>query len=131
MTETFLISPRGRPRPAKLTIGRKRVLRAACGRPHPRSVDSECVGCVIEPRKMMNVGADAVRIAEGSTGAPKGHGSAGSTGVIERSMHTREVQELERSRWLLSNAEMGNPRPKPTATPGRTLTGVEPIWDHE
>ena len=80
---------------------------------------------------MMKVGADAVRIAEGSTGAPKGHGSAGSTGVIERSMHTREVQELERSRWLLSNAEMGNPRPKPTATPGRTLTGVEPIWDHK
>lgn len=110
MPETLYISPRGRPRPAKLTSSRKRVLRAACGRPHPRSVDSECIGCVIEPRKMMNVEADAVRNAEGCTGAPKGHGSAGSTGVRERGMYTRGMQELERSRWLLASAEAGSPR---------------------
>ena len=40
----------------------------ACGRPVLRSVDSECLGRVIEPRNDIFVGADVFKTAESSTG---------------------------------------------------------------
>ncbi len=53
-------------RPAKLASSRDRVLRGE-GRPTLRSVDREWMGRVIEPRKHLVVGADAIRVSEGST----------------------------------------------------------------
>ncbi len=59
-----------------------------------RSVDSECVGRVIEPRKGLNRGADAVTAAEGSTVMPRWPGVTKSPGVEEQGMYTwRFAQE--------------------------------------
>jgi hypothetical protein len=53
-----------------------------------RSVDSECIGRVKEPRKGLNWGADVVAAAEGSTGTLYWPGGTQSPGVEEQGMYT-------------------------------------------
>ena len=57
------------------------------------------------PKETVVVEADAVVMAEGSTGEPDDHGLRGSTGVEERGTRTEAPQEPGRSRRLLTNAE--------------------------
>lgn len=99
-------------------LSRYRVLRVASLRGGPRSVDRECAGrnaksCVkeVEPRQSSrSVVAEHVcprpgnRLSEGSTGR-----EAGTTGVQDHSMHTRQVAVRLRSAAPLADS----PRPKP------------------
>jgi hypothetical protein len=97
---------------------RYRVLRAASLRGGPRSVDRECAGRnakssvkEVEPRQSVrSVVAEHVwpspgnRLSEGSTSR-----EAGTTGVQDHSMHTRQVAVRLRSAAPLADS----PRPKP------------------
>lgn len=99
-------------------LSRYRVLRAASPRGGPRSVDRECAGRNakssvkdVEPRQSVrSVVAEHVwaspgnRLSEGSTGR-----EAGTTGVQDHSMHTRQVTVRLRSAAPLVDA----PRPRP------------------
>ena len=71
--ETSQWDPAGSsPARPRWATSRKRVLRgrkATHGQPWPRSVDSDHVGRVMEPRNELFVGADAVETAEGNTEA--------------------------------------------------------------
>jgi hypothetical protein len=103
---------------------RYRVLREASPRGGPRSVDRECAGRNatsvkdVEPRQShSSVVAEHVsaspgnRLSEGSTGR-----KAGTTGVQDHSMHTRQVAVRLRSAATLAVS----PRPRP-ATDGEGL----------
>ena len=97
---------------------RYRVLRAARSRGRPRSVDRECAGRNakfsvkdVEPRQSArSVVAEHVstspgnRLSEGNTSR-----KAGTTGVQDHSMHTRQVAVRLRSAAPLAVS----PRPKP------------------
>lgn len=99
-------------------LSRYRVLREASSRGDPRSVDRECAGRnakssvkEVEPRQSpRSVVAEHVwrspgnRLSEGSTSR-----EAGTTGVQDHSMHTRQVAVRLRSAAPLADA----PRPKP------------------
>lgn len=100
-------------------LSRYRVLRVASPRGGPRSVDRECAGRNatsvkdVEPRQTdRSVVAERVstrpgdRLSEGSTGR-----EAGTTGVQDHSMHTRQVAVRLRSAAPLAIS----PRPKPAA----------------
>ena len=58
-------------RPAKVDLPAGSESCVVQGRPWLRSVDSERMGRVIEPRKGGVAGADAVAGAEGNTAAPR------------------------------------------------------------
>jgi hypothetical protein len=53
-----------------------------------RSVDSECVSRVIEPRKCTTEKADVVQVSGGSIGDAEGPGVSGFSGVVEQGTHT-------------------------------------------
>jgi membrane-bound inhibitor of C-type lysozyme len=114
---------------------RYRVLRAASSRGDPRSVDRECAGRNatsvkdVEPRQSVSsvanqreVVAERVsaspgnRLSEGSTGR-----KAGTAGVQDHSMHTRQVAVRLRSAATLAVS----PRPRP-ATDGEGLRPDSP-----
>ena len=87
----------------RVVASRERVLRGH-GRPWLRSVDSECMGRVIEPRKDFVAEADAVDIAEGNTGALSRMASdlaPRHAGVVEQGTYTGVRQEPGMSSCLL------------------------------
>ena len=117
-----VISP-ARPR---LVASRKRVLRGH-GRPWLRSVDSECAGRVIEPRKDFVAEADAVDIAEGNTGALSRMASdlaPRHAGVVEQGTYTGVRQEPGMSSCLL---ETRYRRAKETKRGGMGVWKSEPF----
>jgi hypothetical protein len=67
------------------------------GRPSLRSVDSECVGRVIEPRKLVHVGADVFLTTEGNSDVRQQPRNVTPIGVLVRGTHTRIPQEPGRS----------------------------------
>jgi len=107
------------------------------GRPGLRSVDSECAGRVIEPRKTCSVAiADAVLVAEGSIPEPK-HGQAlGFAGVKERGTYARgwprnlggPDDSTTGDRWASGEQPRpeGDGRPPPSVSERRVA--VVPHW---
>ena len=93
------------PVPGKTIESGYRVLRAAMGRPIPRSVNRDCAGRNAKPRgssvkvsspdkRFISVVVERVFRSEDST---KGNHSLGTTGVLGHGMYRRRLLELGRS----------------------------------
>ena len=89
--------------------------------PRLRSVDSQCIGRVIESRNSYPIaGADAIYGAEGNTGASQGPDVAGPAGIEEQGMCTRVLQEPgSPCRLHAGKPEGGNRHSTPPGPSGR------------
>jgi hypothetical protein len=121
-SETFRWNPVGnQSHPVELAGSRKRVWRGP-GQPWLRSVDSECLGPAIEPRKNAIRGSPRRHSSGGRVGVPYGLACRSCRGPRTGHQHRRILQEPERSHRLHGDTEPGaigtqDPRPAGTVTP--------------